>query len=32
MLHQTRRREISELFITAGYRTAQADGFLISQN
>jgi ABC-type branched-subunit amino acid transport system substrate-binding protein len=31
MLHQTRRREISELFITEGYRTAQADDFLISQ-
>src|SRR3977135_2516321 len=31
MLHQTRRREISELFITEGYRTAQADDFLLSQ-
>jgi len=31
MLHQTRRREISELFITEGYRTAQADDFLILQ-
>ena len=31
MLHQTRRRGISELFITGGYRTAQADDFLILQ-
>jgi hypothetical protein len=31
MLHQTRRRGISELFIMGGYRTAQADDFLISQ-